>query len=473
MIHEGHPVRAIRTQLLLGLMGGVVVALTGAGVWTYTQVRHEVIEITDFQLRQIAEALPPGMPTQTVAEAGGPEELIVVQFFDDAGQLSYVSHPELALPLYPGTGLLTASAHGQQWRVFRMHRPGQLIQVAQTLASRDAMVLEVAVRTLLPFALLVPLLCMLVWFVVWRSLRSVRELTGLLGSRSAHSLDALEPAVVAPELRPIVEALNRLLAQLRIALGAQQAFIGNAAHELRSPLMALKLQLQLLERAHSPERRAAALGRLHQGLDRSTHLVRQLLNLARYDRPIRKEDLEVVELRELAQGVVAELAGMAEHHRVDLGVIDDDGRAVRALSERDSLRILLMNLIDNAVRYSPVDERVDVLVSVDESGCPTLRVLDNGPGIAPVDRDRVFDRFYRGEGNRSTGSGLGLAIVQSIAERIGASVALADNPLGNGLLVTVRLPAGSLVASDAPGVDTDAPRHPLSGGGSDSSAASR
>lgn len=433
----------IRAQLLLWLLGGMLAALMGAGVWTYAQVRHEIIEITDFQLRQIAEALPPGMPTQTVAEAGGPEELIVVQLFEPEGRLAYVSHPEFLLPRLPGDGLITVDGHGQQWRVYRMHRQDHDIQVAQTLASRDAMVFDVAVRTLLPFAMLAPLLGVLVWFVVWRSLRSVRELTASLGSRSAHSLDPLDATGAAPELQPVVNALNGLLQRLRVALGAQQAFIGNAAHELRSPLMALKLQLQLLERSHTPQKRAAALAKLHQGLDRSTHLVRQLLNLARYDRPIQAGDLEVVDLRELAQGVVAELAGLAEDHRVDLGVIDGP-QPLSALTERDSLRILLLNLIDNACRYSSTGERVDVLVSVDDDGCPVLQVLDNGPGVDPGERDRVFDRFYRGEANRVAGSGLGLAIVRSIAERIGARVTLEGNPLGKGLLVTVRLSAASM-----------------------------
>lgn len=434
-------------------------ALIGAGVWTYAQVRHEIIEITDFQLRQIAEALPPGMPTQTVAEAGGPEELIVVQLFESDGGLAYVSHPEFILPRLAGIGLATVESHGQPWRVYRVHRHNHEIQVAQTLASRDAMVFDVAWRTLLPFAMLAPLLAVLVCVVVWRSLRSVHRLTAALASRSAHSLDPLDGLDAAPELRPMVEALNRLLRQLHVALGAQQAFIGNAAHELRSPLMALKLQLQLLERSRTADKRAAAMARLHQGLDRSTHLVQQLLNLARYDRPILAADLDEVDLRELARSVVAELAGLAEDFRVDLGVIDDP-QPVVAYTERESLRILLVNLIDNACRYSSADGRVDVLVSIDDRRCPTLQVLDNGPGIEPRERDRVFDRFYRGESSRVTGSGLGLAIVRSVAERIGAAVILEDNPLGAGLMVRVRLPSGSgrvkahRLVADAPSTGT-------------------
>lgn len=437
------------TQLLLGLIGAMTAALLGAGVWTYAQVRHEIIEITDFQLRQIAEALPPHIPTQTVAEAGGPEELIVVQLFDAAGELVYASHPDLVLPRQPGEGLLTVAGHGQQWRVYRMQQPDRQVLVAQTLASRDAMVIEVAVRTLLPFALLVPLLVALVWFVVWRSLRSLRMLTAALAARSAHSLEPLDVAMLAADLRPMAQALNELLEQLRAALGAQQAFIGNAAHELRSPLMALKLQLQLLERSSSPPKREAALARLHQGLDRATHLVRQLLNLARFERPMHADDLEVIDLRELAQHVVAELAAAAEDRRVDLGVLDE-ARTVHARTERESLRILLVNLVDNAVRYSAPQQRVDVIVSIDDHGCPLLQVLDNGPGIDPAERDRVFDRFYRGaEATHAAGSGLGLAIVRSISERIGAVVTLADNPLGSGLLASVRLHSSALTAPGA------------------------
>jgi two-component system OmpR family sensor kinase len=254
----------------------------------------------------------------------------------------------------------------------------------------------------------------------------------------------------------LVHALNGLLARLNRALGAQRAFIADAAHELRSPLTAVHLQAQLAERAASDAERAAALAELRAGLERATHLVEQLLTLAREEPGVSERPFAPVNLDELARHVIAEYAPIAAARHVDLGMVDRNGPDSDAVISGDAagLRALLSNLVDNAVRYTPAGGRVDVALRR-EQGDAVLSVRDSGPGIPESERARVFDRFYRlPEAGAAgiAGSGLGLAIVKRVAERHDAAVALGPGlgqPGGEGLGVTVRLPMDRAPAAPA------------------------
>jgi two-component system OmpR family sensor kinase len=236
----------------------------------------------------------------------------------------------------------------------------------------------------------------------------------------------------------MVRALNDLLARLGQALEAQREFVADAAHELRTPLTALKLQLQLAERAEPGAAQAAAFERLHRRLDRASHLVEQLLALARQEPALEEAAREEVDLAQLAREVVAEYDALAETRSIDLGV-EVDSQA-RVLGRRDGLRAMLGNLVDNALRYTPAGGRVDVIVGAVD-GRPSLRVADTGPGIPPEQREHVFDRFHRGGDADTPGTGLGLAIVKRVAERHGATVRLLDGPGGRGLEVRVAFAA--------------------------------
>jgi two-component system OmpR family sensor kinase len=231
-------------------------------------------------------------------------------------------------------------------------------------------------------------------------------------------------------------------------MAAQRAFVADAAHELRTPLAALKLQTQLARDSEGAER-TAALGELEGGLDRATHVVRQLLTLARLEPGAEAAPSRApVALTELARQTVADHAVLAERGHVDLGVAAAREDAI-ALADGGALRTLLANLVDNAVRYTPAGGRVDVSTGVD-GGRPWLEVADTGPGIPAAERERVFDRFYRLPGTAASGSGLGLAIVRAIADRNGATVALGDTA-GGGL--TVRVTFQEQARAEAPRVD--------------------
>jgi two-component system OmpR family sensor kinase len=261
--------------------------------------------------------------------------------------------------------------------------------------------------------------------------------------RDAGRLDPLPTDDVPTELRPLVDALNALLARLAASMDAQHAFLADAAHELRSPVAALALQAQLAERAQQPETRAAAFADLKEGIARAGRMVEQLLNLERLQRGGRIEPSGPVDLARLAREVVASFAARADALDVDLGV--EAAPSVVVSGAEAELRSLIANLVDNALRYAPGQSEVTVSVR-SRGGAVELDVLDSGPGIPADHRTRVFERFQRIPGDATHGSGVGLHIVSKIVERHRGTIALEDaHPDGPlpGLLVRVLLPAGA------------------------------
>jgi two-component system, OmpR family, sensor kinase len=428
-------VRTIRRQLLLWLLGGVLACTLAAGLAMYLKVREETSELFDYQLREVAASLPPDFTAGArVPGEHEPEEDIVIQVWDRDGAQVYASHPRETLPRVPREGFADLRRGDTLWRVFAETRGGRFVQVAQDENARAELVFRVAARSLAPFLALIPLLALLIWAVVGRSLAPLQRVARAVGQRSPEALQPLPTEGIPPEIQPMLRALNDLLARLGHALEVQRAFVADAAHELRTPLTALKLQLQLAERAESGPAQAAAFARLHRRLDRAAHLVAQLLALARQEPALDERALEEVDLARLAREVVAEHDALAETRSIDLGVEVESAASVRG--QRDGLRAMLGNLVDNALRYTPASGRVDVIVAT-EAQHAVLRVIDTGPGIPPEERERVFDRFHRGGDVETPGTGLGLAIVKRVAERHGASVRLIDGPGGKGLEVRI------------------------------------
>jgi two-component system OmpR family sensor kinase len=290
----------------------------------------------------------------------------------------------------------------------------------------------------MPFLVLIPILALLIWIVVGRSLAPIHRLAQGVSQRSPGALDPLPDDAYPPEMQPILSALNDLLQRLSQAFATQRAFVADAAHELRTPLAALKLQLQLVERETDPAQTALGFKKLHDRLNRATHLVQQLLTLARHERHAAEPEHRPVDLRALAISTASEHAPLAQNKGVDLGVMPfPKGDGPKILGDESSLRIMLGNLVDNATRYTHVYGRVDISVSSADDGSALLCVADNGPGIPEEDRSRVFDRFYRREGTGESGSGLGLFIARTIADQHGATITLSETG-GGGLTVTVR-----------------------------------
>ncbi|WP_175105298.1 sensor histidine kinase, partial [Pararobbsia alpina] len=315
------------------------------------------------------------------------------------------------------------------------------VQVAQPISVRNDLGLRLAARTLWPLALLLPGALILVLVVVSRGLRPVHALSRALGARSANVLHPIDPPEHVPvELRPLVDGLNDLLRRLDLALQGQRTFIADAAHELRSPLTALQLQLQLAVRAGTVSGDPAVLAKLDERLKRTIHLVNQLLTLAREDAAMNALTASF-DLHALAAQIVADASILAEQKQIDLG-LEPSGLAADTAScqidgESHAIGVLLGNLVDNAIRYTPRGGKVDVSIERDGHGV-CIEVSDNGPGIEEGEIERVFDRFYRGEGVTQLGSGLGLAIARQIALRHRATLSIRKRSHAGGLVVRVE-----------------------------------
>ncbi len=446
--------RSIRARLTLSLLGGLAVAAAVIGAITYHNVLREAETLFDYQLRQMALSLrdqgeiAPG----AAAAFNDPDLDFVVQIWRIDGRSVYASRDHRALPTRAVLGYADLQAEGGgRWRTFAVAAGERVIQVAQPLTVRRNLAADAALRGVWPLVGAAPLLAAGLWALVERLLRPLSRLARQVGERDAAALGALPEDGLPDEVAPLVHSLNQLLARLGAALDSQRAFVADAAHELRSPLTALKLQAQLIERAPDAASRREAQAALVAGVDRATRLVAQLLALARSEPGAAQPPLEPVALLPLARQVLADTAPLAQSRgsRLELnapGLADDTTLA----ADPAALAVLLRNLVDNALRYTPAGGRVVVTLQREASQW-TLQVDDSGPGIAAADRERVFERFVRGDyTGAETGSGLGLAIVEAIARRHGGQISLDDAPLG-GLRARVSLPdhggvAGSSVA---------------------------
>ena len=436
--------RSIRQRLLLWLLAGLAVILGLSGYATYRQARDEVNALFDYQLQQMALALR-NQNLLALAIAGdgteGPAEGdIQVQIWDRNSGLIYISQRQRELPFVRPAGFSELNWQNMLWRVFSLQAGNRTVQVAQPLRVRLKMSADIALRNTAPFFLLLPGMALVVWFGVGAGLRPLTRIAGEIARRTPAALEPVSAAALPAEVQPLIQALNDLLQRLGQALDAQRQFVADAAHELRTPLTAVRLQTGMVQRALDEAERTEAVADLRAGLERASHLVDQLLAMARLDADISTTTLEAVDLLELARTVVAEYAPIADARGVDLGLAPSGPAVIPG--ERTNLRVLLGNLVDNAIRYTPAGGTVDVAVG-HAGAAPILTVTDTGPGIPPEDRERVFDRFYRGMDDKVPGSGLGLAIVRRIADRHDAKVTLRDGGGGHGLQVIVRFPLAS------------------------------
>ena len=432
---------SIRRRLLAWLLGGTALAIAAGAVSTYLVAREEANSLADYQLQQMAlsfrdHALASGLVPPENEPNGGLE--VLVQIWNQQGVRLYMSHPKSAIPDRAQLGFADVAAQGGRWRVFSVQLRDHVIQVAQPYSVRRRLAARLALRTAWPLVAVLPLLALLIWLTVGKGLSPIERLARDVGRRSPDALEPLEERGLPREVQPLVHALNGLLHRLHRALETQRAFVADAAHELRTPLTALRLQAQIAERAVQDLERREALGSLKLGVERASHLVQQLLTLAREEDHAAQAPSAPVRLDELAREVIAEHAALAHSKHIDLGMTREE--PVSAHGSAAGLRTVLSNLVDNAVRYTPAGGSVDVAVA-HEDGQAVVEVSDSGPGIPPEERARVFDRFYRRAGDGPEGSGLGLAIVKQVVERQGGSIELEDSPKG-GLRAVLRVPLG-------------------------------
>jgi two-component system OmpR family sensor kinase/two-component system sensor histidine kinase QseC len=432
---------SIRARLLVALIILVAVVSLLAAAVTYRRVLSETSNLFDYQLRQMALSLRSQIslaPRVEVPPDQGDTDF-VIQIWDLFGARVYLSRPGLPMINQTILGYADLSLRGEAWRAYGLQTADGVIQIAQPVRVREAFARAAALRVVIPLMLLLPIMIAAVAWIVRRGLLPLRDVTAEVQRRDVRSLTPLAAGNLPLEIAPLVSELNRLLARLQAAFAVQRAFISDAAHELRSPLTALRLQLQLLDRAPDAAARTEARERLGAAVERAIHLAEQLLTLARSDPQESGGRVEPVDLGAVAAQGITDTHALAIVRNIDLGLEAEPGITVRG--DCEALRTLIRNLVDNAVRYTPSGGSVRVH-GRNAGDRAVLEVTDTGPGIPPAERARVFDRFYRRAAVQESGTGLGLAIVKAIAERHGARVAL-DEAQGGGLKVTVDLPRAS------------------------------
>jgi len=426
-----------RLFALLAVLGAVTAAAVAGA--TYVSVRAEADQLFDYQLRQTALSLRDQgrVERDDAAALADPSFDYVVQIWSLQGLELYSSRPQGMTEPLPARAVLGYSdlhLGGQDWRVFSAATPLRVVQVAQPLAVRQKLAALAALRSIVPVAIALPLVAAAVWWLLGVSLAPLARVTQAAQARGAGTRDALPTAGLPGEVAPLVDAFNGLLGRLAEAFDAQRSFVADAAHELRSPLTALKLQLGLLRDSAPGPQQDESIARLRGGIDRATHLVEQLLALARAEPGAEAATLPL-DLAELARQAVADVQPLADKANVTVTLTAPD--PLPLTGDPQALRGALRNLIDNAVKYGAGTVEVSALRG--PRGAPLLRVDDDGPGIPADLRERVFDRFQRGEDTSVEGSGLGLAIVKAAARQQGAEVALATSPQG-GLRAEIQWP---------------------------------
>ena len=443
---------SLRRRLLWFVLAAILGAAVLQAGTAYRGALRQADAMFDEHLQQMARSLRSGVPLNLPLDEADVDDRfeVYVQIWGQDGTQIFRS-TRSALPPRAVLGFSDVEAHGNRYRVYTLQTALQTVQIAQDLDARSARARALALRAVLPFLLLTPLLMLAVWWVISRSLAPIERARRQVAGRRADDFSPLADEGLPDEVRPLVDELNLLFGRVRGAFEAQKHFVADAAHELRSPLTALKLQAQALRRnGETPAEREAGIARLNQGIDRAIRLVEQLLVLAREEAgPGQATAAGPVDLQEVVKLAVADVLPHALHKQIDLGMVASEAppQAPQVAGQAEALRILLRNLLDNAVKYTPAVGRVDVSLGVQDNR-PVLAVEDSGPGISGEDRERVFDRFFRAgqEAGRAdeapqTGSGLGLAIVKAIAARHGATLQLGRSERLGGLRVDVQFPA--------------------------------
>jgi two-component system OmpR family sensor kinase/two-component system sensor histidine kinase QseC len=433
----------LRVRLLLSLLAVLVIAALAMGASVYWNVLRQTESLFDYQLRQMALSLRDQgeiAPEDARALADGQLDY-VIQIWGVDGHEVYATQLRTEPPARAVLGFADIPAGGIVWRTFSVEARDRVIQVAQPERVRHERAAQAALRSVVPLLAVAPALALVIGWLVSRSLAPLQRLAVEVRSRDSGSLQALPVHDLPDEVLPLVQSLNALLDRLAAALAAQRHFVGDAAHELRSPLTALKLQVQVMRRAPDDAARDEAARALNAGVDRATRLVEQLLALARSEAGPPRE-VTAAPLAEIVRQTMAEVGPFADARGTTLELDVADGAESASLFGDADVSVLARNLIDNAVRYSPRGGHVSVWVGHDaaQPAAPVLQVDDDGPGIPEADREMVFDRFVRRDNAADqTGSGLGLAIVRQVALRQGADVTLGTSPAG-GLRVRVTWP---------------------------------
>jgi signal transduction histidine kinase len=437
-------VTSLRRRLLSWLVPVFLIVAVFASVSTYYMFGNMVSLFMDNQLRVLADSHapetigPPNLKPLTEHSVG--KGAMFVQIWDTQGRLLTSSYPAIAVPLQKADGFKDVPLGDLTWRVYSLHAMGRTVQSVQCLDFREAVINKQAFQAGLPIALLIPISAWILWFAACRALGRIEAVARAAAAQDENSIGELPTKDIPLEISPLVIAVNSLLTRLRDAFASQRRFVQDAAHELRTPITAMTLQLENLKSCPMQPETAAQVSQFEAGLRRTKRLIEQLLRLARQEATQKVEAAANIELATFLQELISDLMSCADHRDIDLGLSVEVTATVRA--NPHELRSLLHNLLDNALRYTPEHGVVDVRLHAD-NGKVGVEIVDSGPGIPPDLLPRVFDRFFRIEGSDTEGSGLGLAIAKHAAERNRIDLALDNRIERSGLVARVTFAEGA------------------------------
>lgn len=438
----GGPMCSLRRALLVWLVPLFLAVGLGSALFSYWGFSRMASVFMDDQMQQLAQAVA-GSRTLAAAPVPAPEKIhtsgnFVTQVYGVDGALLASSLPQLRAGLQPAAGFADVQADGVTWRVYSTPAAGvegRRVQVLQSGSFRSRLAAERALAAAAPVLILLPLAIAILWGLARAMSLAVQDIGRQAALQDAHSIAELPLARVPQEIQPLVVSFNSLLTRLRDAFADQRRFVQDAAHELRTPITALALQMENVRGDLPPGACAESFAQLEAGLRRAQRLVEQLLKLSRQQAPF-VEEVRDLDLRAQLHESIDSLIALADRRRIDLGFVDlTEGQAGPTWRcAAGDLRSVVDNLIENALRYTPEGGVVDVRLLPPG----VVEVVDTGPGIPPELLGRVFDRFYRVAGGDSRGSGLGLAIAQAAAERCGLRIVLRNRPDAQGLVARVE-----------------------------------
>jgi two-component system OmpR family sensor kinase/two-component system sensor histidine kinase QseC len=438
--------------LLIGLITAVA---------SYLLAGYEAADYLDNQLRQVALYVRdlPGGPRidATAAPPHDPEDDFVVQVWDAAGVPLMESGPAIPIPRAALAGFSEVELQGEEYRVYTAIDPQRTVQVSQQLEVREELAADASLRATIPIALLIPLSWLVLNWLIGRIIGRLDRVAAQVAEREAGGIDPIPTAEAPVEILPLVSAMNALVQRLQAALAQQRRFVADAAHELRTPLAAISLQVNNLKAAAgNDDELIRRIADLEAGSHRASALVGQLLRLARFESAAAAEPDQRIALLPLVMDSLGRFAPLAERRAIDLGL--GEGSALAVEGAEAEVRTLIDNLLDNAIRYTPEGGTVDVILRSD-GDLPVLEVRDTGPGIPEATLPRVFGRFFRAAPPDTEGSGLGLSIAKAAADRNQIGLALRNRTDRSGLCAILRFRPALAAAPDR----TDEPSNsPLS-----------
>jgi two-component system sensor histidine kinase QseC len=434
---------------MLLLVAGTVIVWVAVAIGTFLDARYHSEKLFDAQLTEYSEVLSAvaghevyEIAGETTGEHDHPyAQACTYQVYALTGQLLLRSHLAPAEPLTTRDGFSDVEAAGERWRVYRrIDAENRLvIIVAHDRAGREAVVGGFALRLLVPIAIGLPLIALVLWFAVYRAMRPLERLAGEVRGRQADRLTPIEVGDAPAEIEPLLVALNQLFARVERSFENERRFTGDAAHELRTPLAALKTHAEVALTTASDARRARSLAQVVEGVDRASRLVEQLLALARLDAAHSGYETPV-DLAQAAREALEPFRAPARERNVSIRFRAPPS-AVMVRGESSMLQALVRNLVENAVRHAPEDGIVAVTIG-EGAGAGVLEVEDSGPGVPPELRERIFDRHFRAPGDSGGAAGLGLSISRRVVELHRGTITAGESAQLHGLRVEVRLPSG-------------------------------